>query len=418
MNKYITISDRKEQMERWKTVCSKLTNDNTPITVDEKYHINNDVSDFIEKIRTEGGEMILLKELKGSFGFPFQTYLETVPWFTKLILYELEEDEGWKENKYVQMTPEDKKNFHIQIAQRAHLSMNTEPKINSILNRLVLDKINPHLCLVYGTTTLMEEKHKPILDTLINRYKKKEKEYLLEMSNVMMNEWCKLGDASDYIVKNYKKWSLDTWRSLFFQLIAMLALLQEQYPSFRHNDLSMANILIQSTRKEGLDETELSGYYKYHIGGKEYYVPDIGFRVFLTDFDYATIRELGITNEKINNSYTKKFGVIWDENKSFDCHMMLNWFSTWTLRLYKIDNDIGGTIGQVKSFFDELIQPQYRGVHGRYLNFTRLRNGKRVIPELVPSYILENNSFFEKYRSVEEFKDRVFIEEYNIPKNT
>jgi hypothetical protein len=271
--------------------------------------------------------------------------------------------------------------------------------------------------MLYGETTLLEEKHKEIIGAFINRYKKKDKDILLDMSKVLMMEWADLGDLTDYIQANCRKWTIETWRALFFQMLAMLASIQEYYPSFRHNDLSLANILVQSTRKTELGENEQPGYYKYTINGKEYYVPDVGFRILLTDFDYASIKQNGIWNEKINTEHTRKFGVLADENPSFDCHMMFNWLIVWTLKLYKYEDDIIGVLGEVKKFLYGLIEDKYRGLLNRNLKHTRLRNGKKVIDRFIPKNILQTNPMFENYRNKDWTTNHIFIEEYNT-KNT
>jgi hypothetical protein len=418
MSKYITINDRTDKIEKWKKACSKLTTDITDITLDNNKHINNDVSDFIEKIRVEEGEMTLLKAQKGSFGFPFITHLKDIKWFTKLLIYNLDIDDSLHgEKNYDDLDTSEKLEFHKKIRGVANISFNTEHGINSILTDLFLNRVTPHVCVLYGATELMESKHKPIIQTLVKRYKKGERDILIDMSKVLMTEWAELGDLTDYIKEHFRKWSLETWKALLFQIIAMLALIQEKYPTFRHNDLSLSNILVQTTRKEPLDETELAGYYKYNIGGKEYCVQDIGFRVLLADFDYASIKELNITNEKLDNKHTKSFGAITEPNRSFDCHMMLNWINVWTLKLYKYEN-LEGVLGEVKKFIYSVIDENYRGNKNRYLNHNRLRNGKKIIDKLIPVNILENDPFFEKFRNYDDFiKNREFIEEYNSDKN-
>ena len=159
--------------------------------------------------------------------------------------------------------------------------------------------------------------------------------------------------------------------------------------------------------------------FKCQVSGKEYCVPDIGFRILLTDFDYASIKEKGVWNEKIGTPHTRKFGVVADENPSFDCHMMLNWLIVWTLKLYKYEDEVTGVIGDVQKFLYDIIEEKYRGLMNRNLKHTRLRNGIKVIDRFVPKNILENNSLFEKYRNggKEWISNLVFIEEYNA-KNT
>jgi hypothetical protein len=414
MSKYICISDRLGVLEKWKDTCKCLTTDKSSITLDDNLHINNDVSDFVEKIRIENGDMTLLRALKGTFGFPFVTTLGDVKWFTKMMIYDLELDGLEPPSLYDSLKLEELVEFHGKVKEINKISVNTEHKVNSVLTKLVTNNVTPHVCILYGATELMESKNKELIQILVKKYKKKDKDVLIDMAKVLMTEWADLGDLTDYIKNNHRKWSLETWKALLFQMIAMLALIQEKYPTFRHNDLSMSNILVGSTRKEQLETTELAGYYKYNIGGKQYCVPDIGFRVLLADFDYASIIEADITHEKLNNKDTKSFGMVSDPNASFDVHMMLNWLSVWTLKLYKYD-DLGGVLGEVKNFIYNVIDENYRGVQNRYLKHSRLRNGKRIIDKLIPKFILETNSMFEKYRNYEEFIiGREFIEEYNL----
>jgi hypothetical protein len=416
MSKYICISDRLEVLEKWKDVCKGLTIDNSSITLDDNLHINNDVSDFVENIRLENGDMTLLRALKGTFGFPFVTTLGDVKWFTKMMIYDLELDGLEPPSSYDGLNLEELVEFHGKVKEVSKISVNTEHKVNSVLTKLVNNKVTPHVCILYGATELMDSKNKQLIQILVKKYKKKDKDVLIDMAKVLMTEWADLGDLTDYIKSNHRKWSLETWKTLLFQMIAMLALIQEKYPTFRHNDLSMSNILVGTTRKEELGESELAGYYKYNIGGKQYCVPDIGFRVLLADFDYASIIEKDITHEKLNNKDTKSFGMVSDGNASFDVHMMLNWLSVWTLKLYKYE-DLGGVLGEVKDFIYNVVDENFRGVQNRYLKHSRLRNGKRIIDKLIPTVILENNAMFEKYRNYEEFiVGREFIEEYNDDK--
>ena len=413
MSKYICISDRLEVLDKWKETCKSLTTDKTPITLDDNLHINNDVSDFVENIRIENGDMTLLRALKGTFGFPFVTMLEDIKWFTKMIIYDLDLDDSIVPKSYDTLSLEELVDFHNKVKDQSKISVNTEHKVNSLLTKLVSNNITPHICILYGATELIDSKNKELIQILVKKYKNKDKDSLIDMAKVLMTEWADLGDLTDYIKANHRKWSLETWRTLLFQMIAMIALIQEKYPTFRHNDLSMSNILLGSTRKQQLDETELAGYYKYNIGGKQYCVPDIGFRVLLADFDYSSLIEMDITHEKLNNRDTKSFGMVSDGNKSFDTHMMLNWLSVWTLKLYKYE-ELGGVLGEVKDFIYNILDEDFRGVQNRYLKHSRLRNGKRLIEGLIPTTILENNDMFEKYRNYQEFIiDRQFIEEYN-----
>jgi hypothetical protein len=121
-------------------------------------------------------------------------------------------------------------------------------------------------------------------------------------------------------------------------------------------------------------------------------------------------------NNKVDNKFTKKYGAVSDFNQSFDCHMMLNWLSVWVLKLHNYNdfNKPPFNIAHIKDFIYEVIDNEFRGFNNRYINYTRLRNGKRVLEKVIPKNILENNSLFERFRNYDSWiEERTFIEEYN-----
>lgn len=431
MDKYLKINDRIDYINIWKNICRNITEDNLEITLDDDKHIVNDISDFVEKLRIKDGSLVLLKSQRGTFGIPFETKLENFRWFTKFMIYDIDylcnpncglwngesKSEIYKKlGAYKKFNESEKLEFHKKIIQLKHLSINTEHSINNKMTELVLNKISPHICILYGATELIEKKNSELIKTIINKHKKEDKEIMIDASKVLMTEWANLGELADYIKENNKKWSKETWTVLLFQMIAMLALIQEKYPTFRHNDLSLSNILVQNTRVKPLDETEFGGYYKYTIYGKTYCIPDIGFRILLADFDYSIIKELNIMNDKVDHKQTKKFGAVSDFNQSFDCHMMLNWLSVWVLKLHNYNefNMPPFNLEHIKDFIYDVIENKYRGFNNRFVNHTRLRNGKKIINRLIPKNLLENEKIFEKFRDYKEWIiDRTFIEEYN-----
>lgn len=417
MSRYYKIENRLAKLEKWLTLCSKLTSDNRKITLNEDLGLVNDVSDFIDKIRLLDGEMILLKEQKGTYGFPYQVILDDFHWFIKISLY----DTFVKVSKldypkhYDKLEISEKVEFHKKIIQHKKISTNTEHYVHALLTKLVKNKWNPHICLLYGATELYDSKHEILFEMLIKRYKKSEKESLLNVGKVLMTEWCNLGELGKVINTNKYHWTKETWQVILFQLLSMLALIHEKYPSFRHNDLSLSNVLVISSRSDKLDENETPGYYKYTIFEKTYCIPDVGFTVLLSDFDFCTIDELDISNEKIENEYTKKFGITSYMNQSFDCHYMLNWLDLYILKLNKIDLHNSNLVG-LKRFYDSVLDKEYKGNNNVNLKYSRLRSGKKVLNKLIPRNIIETNEYFEKFRNHEEWtKDIVLIEEYNKP---
>lgn len=430
----MSILKRIEKRNEWATVGIQLANTNTKgkgaaaakktkLTLTKNMRIENNVSDFMDKIKTaDGGELVMLKELKGTFGFPFLTRCGGVQWFTKMIVYNLDTDNEdiCREvsiEEYDDLSAAERRVFHDKLQRLPNHSANTEDYIQAQLTQLVLQHVTPHVCMLYGTTVLGEPKHKDMIQKYIDKYKRRYKDEYVDMAKVIMTEWADQGDLDEYIRDHKESWTIETWQALLFQMCAMLALIQEKIPSFRHNDLSLANILVQKTETEGGGGG--GGYYKYVIGGKEYFVPDIGFRVLMADFDYASIEAMGVTNEKLDTKTTRKFGTVPHKNASFDCQMMLNWLNLWTLKLNKFKT-YGGpdcdTLFRVKEFIDSALDKEkYQGDNNRWLRYSRLRFGKKEIPELVPRYILETNAFFDPFRQqAPATPEAILLEQYNI----
>src|SRR5205807_1708895 len=111
----------------------------------------------------------------------------------------------------------------------------------------------PHIVLPIGTfytniTTFINLINENIVDKeskryleFVERYKKKE---YYDTVSILISEWANKGDLLDFIKKNYKEFTLLHWKSFFFQIISVLAVIQSKFPSFRHNDLKANNILI------------------------------------------------------------------------------------------------------------------------------------------------------------------------------
>ena len=66
-----------------------------------------------------------------------------------------------------------------------------------------------------------------------------------------------------------------------FQVFFTLAILQQNLPEFRHNDLSLDNVLLN------VYVPKADNYIHYRIGSIDYYTPDVGVFCAVTDFDLA-----------------------------------------------------------------------------------------------------------------------------------
>ena len=148
----------------------------------------------------------------------------------------------------------------------------------------------------------------------IKRYKQND---LHNNVSVLISEWANAGDLLDYVRRNYKKFKLNHWRTMFFQFLSVMSIIQAKYPSFRHNDLKANNLLVNE-----IGTTHSNSKFQYKINGQAYVVPNIGFQIKLWDFDFACIPGL-IENSKVNADWTSKININPKKNRYYDIHYFL-----------------------------------------------------------------------------------------------
>lgn len=129
--------------------------------------------------------------------------------------------------------------------------------------------------------------------------------------SVLISEWANGGDLLDYLRKHYKSFKIRHWRTIFYQFLSVLAIIQAKYPAFRHNDMKANNLLINLI--------DMSKKYKYIINGQIYIVPNIGFQIKLWDFDFACIPKL-VNNSKVDAEWTNKINITPHQNRYYDIH--------------------------------------------------------------------------------------------------
>jgi serine/threonine protein kinase len=226
-------------------------------------------------------------------------------------------------------------------------------------------------------------------DQFLDKHKKNE--YYPNVS-VLISEWASEGDLLDYIRKKYKTFKIRHWRTIFFQLLSVLAVIQAKYPDFRHNDLKANNLLVDS-----LDTSTKK--YKYSINGETYNVPNIGFQIKLWDFDFACIPNI-IRNSKVEADWTSKININPVQNRYYDVHYFFNTFTRkgffpefWTEP--EIDD-------KVRKFVRRVVPEKFAS--GK--NVTE--KGRILINEeyLTPDQILKEDSFFKVMRESSYNKDK------------
>lgn len=350
----------------------------------ENYFKSEDIRELMPKkfldfglaINNLGGKLLYIKS--GSTGHTFKgvyppTEKDKQPYAVKIVAYP-------KKENYGDM-------YNIKRPENAELLM------IKLLSQFVVKKQTPHIVL---PITTFNTSIKPFLtlskkdivnnkryDQFIKKYK--DGEYYQNVS-VLVSEWANAGDLLDYIRKNYQEFKIKHWRSIFFQLLSVLAIIQAKYPAFRHNDLKMNNILVNEIAISPTDNK-----YFYKINNQIYHVPNIGFQIKLWDFDFACIPGT-VDNSKVEAEWTNKINIKPEKNRYYDIHYFFNTFvkkgffpEFWTESCIP---------DKVKEFVNRIVPEKYKD--GDLIS----DRGRLLVNDeyLIPDEILKNDIFFKVWR--------------------
>ena len=270
---------------------------------------------------------------------------------------------------------------------------NTELLMIRLLSYLVINKYTPHIVL---PITTFNTSIKPFLNltksNIVNNKKfeqfveKYEKGEYYQNVSILVSEWANGGDLLDYLRKNYKTMKTKHWRTIFFQILSVLAIIQAKYPTFRHNDMKANNILIHN-----IDIDDTNKKYLYKINQQQYIVPNIGFQIKLWDFDFACIPNI-VDNSKVEAEWTTKINIKPEQNRYYDIHYF---FNTLTRKGFFPEFNTAEEIPEnVKEFVSRVVPTKYES--GKYVS----DRGRILVNDeyLTPDEILKNDKFFKIMR--------------------
>ena len=172
---------------------------------------------------------------------------------------------------------------------------------------------------------------------------------------ILYQEYENGGDLLDLITNYHRVIQPIHLKTIIFQILITLLTLHKKFPTFRHNDIHLKNILVDLSFKS-------TGSTKY----KNFYVPNIGLRAVLNDFGFANMD--GIPNPKVvSKQYAKDYGIAPDSDKMFDVHFFLN-------ALY-IDCAKHPEFIEALSFITSVVPQKYLGDRTTHVKNSRLRYG-------------------------------------------
>ena len=243
---------------------------------------------------------------------------------------------------------------------------NNDALFSYLLSSLVINKHTSHILLPIVNFDIKYEKIEPLLKNLPIYKSINDKVEFNEIKNIFSVRIREHFFQSKNL-KEYLKENKCDFRQLIFQVIHTLAVIQKEFPGFRHNNLSVENIIIYLKKKDVSENTYIFGNYKWVI-------PDIGFDIKITNFEKATLpKYYGIKNQRDTN-----VPFINELNPYFDLHTFMSSL---------VDNFLSDCDLETKKFIDKIIPSKLRGMY--YLNKNEIL--------FKPSDLLKD-SYFNKYK--------------------
>lgn len=266
--------------------------------------------------------------------------------------------------------------INITPYKKAKESMNMSSLSNNdayhsfLLSNLVLNKKTNHILLPIVN---VDARFNQIADVL-NKFDSFEY-YMNEIQNGKISDLFSINVKENFFKsENLEKYMKDNdfnLKPLLFQLIHTLAIIQKDYPNFRHNSLSPSNVMIYLR-----NELNNKDSVKYSYEKKKFYLKNYNLDIKLTNFVNSNL------DNKNNNS---KIPFMGKSNRYFDLHYFLNTL-LYKFNLKNIDKES-------VDFINRILPKKVRG-KGKN-NFYLEKNEELFIPEK----ILEDK-YFNDYKKI------------------
>ncbi len=185
-------------------------------------------------------------------------------------------------------------------------SNNNEIIMSILLSKFVIKENTPHIVLPIATFYANINEFLCLGPDIIQD-KKKYAEFLNEygtnkysnMCSIIVNEYSNSDTLMNFIKRKLVNLTLYDWKIVFFQIISVLAVIQSEYPTFRHNEFTPKILMVNKLQKN-------RGNFLYTVCNDRYIVGNIGYIIKLCDFDNAHIPNIIENDNKkniVNNRY-------------------------------------------------------------------------------------------------------------------
>lgn len=263
--------------------------------------------------------------------------------------------------------------------------LNLEIVYSTLFNNELLNNfISPNFISIYDYSYYISNNKKCLAKIPLGTLKTKKS--LVNYTDILLYEFVSEKDIDTFhFNSNFN--CIKLWKSITFQVIYNLSLLQNKY-SFMHNDLHPANILI--------DKVNDLDIINYIFNDNSFYIPAYGYIVKFWDFEYSNIHDNNYKN--IKNNLCKI-----NYSKFYDLH-------TFLIGLLDLDDlplELINFINQV--YPKTLLDKNSKHLDNGLLTIDSINKFKSILP--FPEQLIYHD-FFKEYQ-INNVKGNIFTFNYN-----
>lgn len=276
--------------------------------------------------------------------------------------------------------------FNMKFIPMIENELNSEIKIMHLMKKLVIKMKTPHIVLPIDSRNFKIDdiiKFYPEHEQILKKY---QQENNCKNLNILICEGSNHGNLLELLKKRYNNcfFTLMHWKVLFFQILSVLAIIQDDYPLFKHNYLNIQNILIEKI-------SDPHEFFNYKVAGKKYFVNNNGYQIKLTNFGLSCIPGL-IENDEYSLSLLAKVlaentgNSEYSKNKCYDLY-------------YFIDN----LLKEIPDIMTNVVVPQKIKNFINRIQFGKIlygKNGNMIGNKKYesPKQILEEDALFTEFK--------------------
>lgn len=206
-------------------------------------------------------------------------------------------------------------------------------KFGLLARQLIQERITPHLSTVLTAANIKNVYTNVLQTDLIPQKRRCDLNKLKEVGSPLADIYNQVhiepfydgGDLRSHIVANVKKVGDEFLRSVIFQVVYTLYAIQTLFPSFRHNDLSPANVFLSFLRPEASEPISAL----YTVANRKYFLQwpsETQPYCAVADYDFTSVcNHKALQNFEVGHTWLSAppYHIGIQENKSYDVRFFL-----------------------------------------------------------------------------------------------